>query len=122
MADFRNGFPRGSKEPAQDPLSQNSKASEGKEGDSVLDGYGGGGTGGPLLRGMEVNTADGRASRTATFSPEDTSTGDVGNSSEHNASLVDDVSPYGGQAVGTNSQGGMPRDLPGGPSGLDFDS
>ena len=123
MVDFRNNFPRGSKEPTQGPASQNPKASEGKSGDGTLQGYAADGTRGPLLRGVEANTADGRGSRAQTFTDSSVQSGDVGQDvSGNDVALVRDVAPYGGQPQGTNSQGGMPRDLPGGPEGLDFDS
>jgi hypothetical protein len=118
-----NNFPRGSREPTQAPESQNKNASENKPGDSVLEGYGSGGGHGPTLRDMEANTADGRGSRTPEFTPTGRQSGDVGQDvSGNDVALITDVAPYGGQPVGTNSQGGMPRDLPGGPEGLDFDS
>lgn len=116
MTDFRNPFPRGSKEPTQAPGKQNSTASHGKSGDSVLEGYGQGGTGGPQLRGMESNTGDGRGSHAAEFTPTGRQSGDVGKDvSGPDVSQIDDVAAYGGQPVGTNSQGGMERAIPGGP-------
>lgn len=120
---MRNNFPRGSKAPTQAPASQNPKASEGKSGDAVLQGYGSGGTQGGQNRDMEANTADGRGSHASTFRDSAIQSGDVGQDvSGNDVALVRDVAPYGGQPVGTNSQGGMPRELPGGPEGLDFDS
>jgi len=102
MTGPKNSFPRGSTSPSTSPAEQSAKNASGwKKTPGNLDRIAGEGHNDkPKLRGVEANTADGRGSRCPTTGLEDTS-------STPGKNGTGEVDPYGGQPVGTHSQGGV---------------
>ena len=96
-------FPRGSTEPTQSPGSV-STTGNGKV-QSDLDKLAGESTNSkPTLRGVEANTADGRASRQPTFQHEAQGSA----ADDHDPSAPSDFDGYGGQGDGySHAQGGV---------------
>lgn len=125
----RNRFPRGSTEPTQSADAASARDATGwGKGYKGLDEIAGlADNNKPTLRGVEANTADGRASRQATFSHEATSTGNLGTDVCGDEALVrgSDLSGYAETTRGPGTQGGVGGVHDGGmagPAGEDFDS
>lgn len=124
---MKNPFPRGSTEPTTSPAAESAKSASGwRIGANNLQTAGEATNNKPTLRGMEANTGDGRASRTATFSPESTRGDLKGAEPEVMAPVPTDIAGYGTQDPGcAHTQGGMGGVRDGGmagPAAENFDS
>ena len=101
-----NPFPRGSKEPTQSPSEVSARDASGwKKAAGNLDKIAGESTNDkPQLRGVEANTADGRASRTPTFQHEAQGTAE----GDFDPAAPSDFDGYGGQGDSySHAQGGV---------------
>jgi hypothetical protein len=123
VSHYRNPFPRQSSGKANMPDAINAEDADGRDCTARnLDQMAGeGNQNKPKLRGMEVNTADGRTSRYGEVTPTDRRSGDVGTVVDFPEGMATYVTEgYGETAAPMHSQGSMPVELPGGPS-LEFD-
>lgn len=100
-----NPFPRGSKEPTQTVATANERTSTWKHAQSDIEVMAGENTNNkPTLRGVEANTADGRASRTPTFQHEAQGTPE----GDFDPAAPDEMDGYAGQGDNySHSQGGV---------------
>ena len=101
-----NPFPRGSKEPTQSPETVNARDASGwKRAAPNIDKIAGENSNDkPKLRGVDANTADGRASRTPTFQHE----AQGGPEGDFDPAAPVDMDGYAGQGDGySHSQGGV---------------